>query len=514
VNQSDVVLGIDLGTTYSVIAFVDDSGKPQIIRNRDGNSSTPSVVLFEGENIVIGANAKDQSMLSAENVVQFVKRQMGDPDYHFVAPDGRKYPAEAISALILKYLKEDAEAVLGHECRYAVITVPAYFNDTQRKATQDAASIAGITALRIINEPTAAALAYGVGGSGNTENILIYDLGGGTFDITIMQVTSDELDVKTTHGDKKLGGKDWDDALIEYVTGEISKQGGRIPVSDLNTLQELRERCEKAKLQLSSREKTSVAIAVSGRRFSVDITREKFEELTEVLVRRTLMLTEGCLDTAELTWNDIDKVLLVGGSSRLPAVARYLHEVSGKVPSKELDPDLVVAMGAALMGAKTPIPKAGGESQMPAVASKMPEFSVRDICSHSLGTVVHNDNIPLNSIILPKDTKVPCSAFEDFQTASDNQTRIHIQVTQGEDESLDYVQIIGETTVEIPPYPSGAPVRITYSYDVDGIIRVRVMDLTPDNPVDLGEFAIDRSSNLGDDELSALKRRIDSLLTE
>jgi molecular chaperone DnaK len=514
-SQSDVVLGIDLGTTYSVVAFVDDSGKPQIIRNRDGNSSTPSVVLFESENIVIGANAKDQSMLSAESVVQFVKRNMGNPDYRFTAPDGRQYPAEAISALILKYLKEDAEAVLGHECRYAVITVPAYFNDAQRKATQDAASIAGLNALRIINEPTAAALAYGVGGSGRTENVLIYDLGGGTFDVTIMQVKSDELDVKTTDGDKELGGKDWDDALIEYVRDEIRKQGGKISDGDLNTLQELRERCEKAKLQLSAREKTTVAIAVSGRRFSVDITREKFETLTEVLVNRTLTLTEGCLSAADFGWSDIDKILLVGGSSRLPAVVRNMQTASGKTPSRELDPDLVVAMGAAILGAKTPIPTSGGRTALPSAASKMPAFSVSDICSHSLGTVVHDeDDNPINSIILPKDTKIPCSVAKDFQTASDNQTKLRVQVTQGEDESLDYVQIIGETTVKIPPYPRGAPVRIEYAYDVDGIIRVRVKDLTPDKPLDLGEFAIDRSANLGDDELSALKRRIDSLLTE
>ena len=514
-SPSDVVLGIDLGTTYSVVAYVDETGKPQVIRNRDGSNTTPSVVLFEGDNIVIGVNAKDQSMLNAENVIQFVKRNMGDPDYRFVAPDGRSYPAEAISALVLKHLKEDAEAALGHPCQFAVVTVPAYFNDAQRMATQDAARIAGLNPLRIINEPTAAALAYGVGGNGQEGNVLIYDLGGGTFDVTIMRVKSDQLDVITTDGDKELGGKDWDDALIDYVKDEISKQGGRISGDDINTLQELRERCEKAKIQLSSREKATVALAASGKRFSIEIARDKFEALTEVLVNRTITLSEGCLDVAGLTWSDLDKILLVGGSSRLPAVSRNIHRVSGRAPSKELDPDLVVAMGAAILGAKTPMPSNTGESRLPDAADKLPIFSISDICSHSLGTVVSDDDDkPINSIILPKDTKIPCSVFKDFQTSSENQTKLRVQVTQGEDESLDYVQIIGETTVTIPPYPRNAPVRIEYAYDVDGIIRVRVKDLTPSPAVDLGDFAIDRSSNLAEDELTALMRRLDAIVTE
>lgn len=513
--QSDVVLGIDLGTTFSVVSYVDDTGKPQIIRSRDGGNTTASVVLFEGNNIVVGANAKDQSMLDAENVIQFVKRNMGDPDYKFTAPDGFEYRAEAISALILKQLKEDAEAVLGHPCKFAVITVPAYFNDAQRKATQDAASLAGLVALRIINEPTAAALAYGIGGSRSSEHVLVYDLGGGTFDVTIMCVSNDELDVRTTDGDKALGGKDWDDALIEYVRDEVKKQGVKIPDGDFNTLQELRESCEKAKLQLSTREKTKIALSVSGKRFGIDVTREKFEELTEILIHRTIALSEGCLDVAELTWAEIDKILLVGGSSRMPAVSRHIERVSGKSPSRELDPDLIVAMGAAILGAKTPIPLSTGGTELPSAASKLPDYAVCDICSHSLGTVVcDDDGEDINSIILSKDTKIPCIVSKEFCTGSDNQTQIRVQVTQGEDESLDYVQVIGEATVKIPAYPKGAPIRIQYSYDIDGIIRVRVIDLSPSSPMDLGDFEIDRSANLGDDELSALKRRIDALVAD
>ncbi len=512
-SSDNIVLGIDLGTTFSVVAYVDESGKPQVIKNRDGDTTTPSVVLFEGGGVVVGSSAKDQSIVNAAAVVQFVKRHMGDSSFRYQAPEGKQYRAEEISALILRNLKEDAEAALGRECRFVVVTVPAYFDDSQRKATQDAAKIAGLEAIRIINEPTAAALAYGIEGVGRPEHVLVYDLGGGTFDVTILRVASGELDAITTAGDRELGGKDWDDALIDRVWKELVARGARGIESDPNLIQEIREKCEKAKIQLSSREKTTVPIAVDGKRFSIEVLRQDFEQDTEMLLQRTLALAEGCLESAGLTWSSIDKVLLVGGSSRLPRVAEELERVSGKRPSRELDPDLVVACGAAVLGAKTLVPAVGGP-KLPVAALAMPDMDVRDICSHSMGTVADDDEgVERNFVIIPKDTRLPCVFSKDFFTMHERQTAVRVRITQGEGEDLEYVKDIGEAELVIPPYPQGAPIRIQLSYDVDAIIRVRVIDLTPTPPCDLGEFSISRSSNIADSELDALKKRISSLVT-
>lgn len=513
-SADNIVLGIDLGTTFSVVAYVDEGGKPKVIKNRDGDTTTPSVVLFEGGGVVVGASAKDQSIVNAAAVVQFVKRHMGDPSYTFQSLEGKQYRAEEISALILRSLKEDAEAALGRECRYAVVTVPAYFDDSQRKATQDAAKIAGLEAIRIINEPTAAALAYGIEGVDQPEHVLIYDLGGGTFDVTILRVANGELDAITTAGDRELGGKDWDDALIARVRGELDRQGARGVESDSNLVQEIREKCEKAKIQLSSREKATVPIATDGKRFNIEVLRQDFEEDTEMLLQRTLALAEGCLEAAGMTWASIDKVLLVGGSSRLPRVAEEIERVSGKRPSRELDPDLVVAYGAAVLGAKIPVPTVDGAKHSVA-ALAMPDMEVRDICSHSMGTVADDDQgVERNFIIIPKDTKLPCVFSKDFFTMHERQTAVRVRITQGEGEDLEYVKDVGEAELVIPPYPRGAPIRVQLSYDVDAIIRVRVIDLTPSPPRDLGEFSISRSSNIADDELDVLKHRIAGLVTK
>jgi len=510
-----IVLGIDLGTTYSVVSYVDNSGNVQIIRNRDGGQCTPSVVLFDGGATVVGVNAKEQSILNAGNVAQFVKHHMGDPNFRFKTTDGKSYRPEEVSAMILKYLKEDAEAALGRSCEYAVVTVPAYFNDARRKATQDAATLAGLNAIRIINEPTAAALAYSIAGLERPETILVYDLGGGTFDVTIMEASKGELIVKTTDGDNALGGVLWDNALMDHVRAELAKQGGRISDSDKDTLQVLRTNCEKAKIQLSAREKTKVTLTVGGRPYGVEVTRGTFENITRDLVNRTIALTENCLDNAGLTWGTIDKILLVGGSSRLPVVAKELQQLSGKQPSKELDPDLVVSMGAAILGAKTPIPDSTGRELVPLAAQALPAFTITDVCSHSLGTLANNeDGEERNSIILQRDSQLPAKAFSEFSTAVNNQTHLRIRITQGEDEDPQYVQVVGESTISIPAYPKGAPIMIVLGYDVDQIIRVRVTDLTPNPPLDLGEFSIDRTANLAEDEIEALKRRISGISLE
>lgn len=507
-------IGIDLGTTYSVIAHVDDSGRPRVIKNRDGFDTTPSVVLFDDHSTVVGINAKDQSMISPDRTVQFIKRQMGNPSYKFIGPDDREYGPEAISALILRRLKEDAEAALGHPVRHVVITVPAYFNDAQRKATQDAGAIAGLEVLRVINEPTAAALAYGIDGNNGNQTILIYDLGGGTFDVTIMRVSPASLDVIASSGNKNLGGFDWDNKLINHVREEVIAQGATDPLEDDGLAQELREKCEKAKIQLSSREKVTVPLAVGGKRLGVEVSRSVFQTLTRGLILQTTALVEETLEEAGLGWNDIDKVLLVGGSSRMPAVSEELQKLTGKTPSKELDPDLVVAMGAALQAAMLPAPdidaSVGGQV-MPVVA---PRVSISDVCSHSLGVVIEDGGKPSNSIIIPRNTSIPCQIDQEYVTASDNQTQLRVEVTQGEDTDLDYVQIIGSTTLKIPPHPKESPIRVRLSYDVDSVIEVRVFDLADGGEVDLGKFVINRSANLVQDQVDALTRQISALLVD
>lgn len=508
-------VGIDLGTTFSVVAYVDDTGQPRVIKNRDGFETTPSVVLFEDHTTVVGINAKDQAVLSPDRTVQFVKRQMGNPEYAYYAPDGTQYGAEAISALILRRLKEDAETALGHPVQHAVITVPAYFNDAQRKSTQDAGAIAGLNVMLVINEPTAAALAYGCDGHHGTQTILIYDLGGGTFDVTVMKVSPGNLQVVSTSGNKNLGGFDWDNELINHVRQQVIGQGGIDPVNDDGLMQELREKCEKAKIALSGREKVTIPLHFGAKPMGVEISRATFEDITRGLILQTTALVEQALDDANLAWDAVDKILLVGGSSRMPAVSAEMLKLTGKAPSKELDADLVVAMGAALQAAILPQPVGASYPASPSTSVPVPAFNIADVCSHSLGVVVSGDDEKLyNSIIVHKNSRIPCIADNEYSTVSDNQTEIELQVTQGEDANLDYVQIVGKTTLAIPPHPKGSPIRVRLSYDANGVIEVRMFDLAVAPPTDLGTFVINRTANLGVDEVDALAKRLSSLLID
>lgn len=506
------VVGIDLGTTFSAVAHVNQHGKAEIIQNRDGEWITPSVVLFDGGLKIVGTQAKNQSVISPDNVAQFIKRQMGDPDYIFVTDSGDEFRPEEISALILKRLKEDAESVLGEAVNYAVITVPAYFNDAQRKATQDAGEIAGFQVLRIINEPTAAALAYGLDKQNKEETVLVYDLGGGTFDVTAMRISPGKLDVISTHGDRNLGGFDWDNRICEYVADEIKYQGGPDIFDDLMLTQELREKSEKAKIQLSSRDKAKIIMSAEGKHYSIELTLDKFQELTEDLIDRTAEIAGDAMSSAALQWCDIDKILLVGGSTRMKAVPSLIERISGKKPSSELHPDQVVAIGAALQATMLDIPSSSG-SIVPEGRQHLTSVQISDVCSHSLGVLVKNDANRLeNSIIIKRDTALPCVCSEDYCTVSDNQSEIELKVTQGEHLDPDCVTIIGTVTLKIPPYPKGASIRVNLAYDVDGLIRVTVDDLSMGKS--LGEFTIDRRANLADDEIAAMKNKIASLLVD
>jgi molecular chaperone DnaK len=498
------VVGIDLGTTFSAIAFVNQHGKPDIISNREGERITPSVVLFDGDMPIVGSIAKRSAVATPLNVVQFVKRQMGEPSWKFRTETGEVYKPEEISAIIIKRLKEDAEVALGESIKDAVITVPAYFNDAQRKSTQDAGLIAGLNVLRIINEPTAAALAYGIEKIKERQNILVYDLGGGTFDVTIMRLGDGGIEVLATGGDKNLGGFDWDNVIMEYLNEEFKKLGG-LDLFDNPTLeQDLRDKAEIAKKTLSSRDKTSIFLSAGGKNSSIALTLSQFENMTESLLKRTGSIMEFVLEDAGLQWKEIDKILLVGGSTRMKAVPALIEKVTGKKPSLEVHPDEVVALGAALQGTLLQIQE--GKSDL-VERESFPLVEIRDVNSHSMGVAALNEYGQLkNSIVLRKDTHIPCKVSDIFNTVVDNQTELHVQVTEGEDIELEYVAIVGETTMKIPPYPKGAPIEVFFEYDPNGIIHVTVFDLTANKS--LGEMHIERKSNLKDDEVEAMKQKL------
>jgi molecular chaperone DnaK len=494
------VVGIDLGTTYSAIAVVNNHGRSEILSNREGDRITPSVILFEGGVPIIGNMAKRAAIANPLNFVQFVKRQMGNSSWKFRTEEDEEFTPEELSALIIKRLKEDAEIMLDEKITDAVITVPAYFDDAQRKSTQDAGKIAGLNVLRIINEPTAAALSYGIDKVNEKQTVLVYDLGGGTFDVTIMQVDKNKINVIATGGDKNLGGFDWDNALMVHLNEEFVNQGGPDLFDDPSLEQDLRDKSEIAKKTLSTpgMEKTKVFLSAGGLNAQINLTLSDFESLTESLLSRTERIMMFVLEDAKLEWKDIDKILLVGGSTRMKAVSSLVNEVTGKKPSMEVHPDEVVAMGAALQGALLEI--ADGKSDL--VEKKdFPLVEIKDVCSHSLGVVsIDERGEDINSIVLRKDTQLPCKVSDIFSTVIDNQTKLKVQVTQGEDTDVNYITIIGESLMTIPPYPKGSPIEVFFEYDNDGLIHVSVFDLTAQKS--LGEMKIGRKANLSEEEIT------------
>lgn len=530
------VVGIDLGTTYCAVAVADRAGRPSIVRNREGENITPSVVMFQGDTVVVGSQAKRSAATAPDHVVQFVKRYMGEPDPVYYAENGTPYRPEEISALLLKRLKEDAELMLGESVEQAVITVPAYFDDARRKATQDAGKLAGLDVLRIVDEPTAAALAYGVAQSEVQEadgeagaeigTVLVYDLGGGTFDVTVMDVADGEYDVVATDGDRNLGGFDWDGALMNYLNGAFMASGGPDLNEDSALQAELRDKAEIAKRTLSHAPQSVVVLSSGSRHEQIRVTREKFEELTADLLDRTRIITEGVLSEASLTWSDIDRVLLVGGSTRMPMVPELITRLSGKDPERGINQDEVVALGAALIALDAAVRQETAQDRRKYVGSgahvdsspgdglarltKGRVKSIRDVTSQSLGMVAVRDAERLddehNSVIIPHNTTVPAKKSDTFHTVTEQQTQLRVRVTEGNDEDLDYVRIVGQSTIAIPPYPKGAPFEVTYSYDVDGIIHVEVRDGTTHQA--LGEFELERPDNLDSVELEQATDRV------
>ncbi len=464
-------VGIDLGTTYSAIAAVNKHGVPEILANAEGDRITPSVILFDGDDIVVGNYAKQAAVAYPDQVVDFVKRFMGDPDYGF-AYRNDVYTPEKLSSFILAKLKHDAEARLGHPIEEAVITVPAYFGDQQRRATLKAGELAGLKVLKLINEPTAAAFAYGLANTGQDMRVLVFDLGGGTFDVTYASIEGKDINVVATTGDHQLGGKDWDEKLIEYISQRFQEKHGVDPLEDVAAYHDLRQKCVSAKLSLSRRPKVNLFFDFNGAVLREEITRELFEELTSPLLSRCGALTADVLNDANITGDDVDVVLLAGGSTRMPMVRELIQTMFSKAAATDINPDECIALGAALTAALESA-KLSGEA--PPV-----DIRTHDVTSHSLGMVVFKDGALKNSQIIRRNTRIPCERTrDDYVTTHDNQSTMDLWLVQGESEqplecnALGHFEFFG-----LPARPAGdTRLAVTFRYNENGIVEVECVDL-------------------------------------
>jgi molecular chaperone DnaK len=461
------VIGIDLGTTNSVVSVI-EGGEPTVITNPEGSRITPSVVGFtkDGQRLV-GQLAKRQAVSNPDRTISSIKRHMGEN--YKVSIDGKDYTPQEISAMVLQKLKADAEAYLGETVKQAVITVPAYFNDAQRQATKDAGTIAGLEVLRIINEPTAAALAYGLD-KDNDETILVFDLGGGTFDVSILELDEHTFEVKATSGDTHLGGDDFDKKVMDWMVSEFKKQNGIDLSVDKMSAQRLIEAAEKAKIELSSMTSTNInlpfitADATGPKHLDLTLTRAKFDDLTRDLVERTMGPTRNAMKDAGLTGKDIDKIILVGGSSRIPAVQNAIREILGKEPSKGINPDECVSIGAAIQGGVL-----AGEF------GKGNEILLLDVTPLSLGIETLGG---VCTKIIERNTTIPTQKSQVFSTAADGQTSVEIHVLQGEREMAAGNKTLGRFVLsDIPPAPRGIPqIEVTFDIDRNGIVNVSAKD--------------------------------------
>ena len=494
-NTDGVVLGIDLGTTFSAMSIVDRFGKPTILANAEGHSTTASVIHFyDRDACVVGDEAVKMVVVDPTNVVRFIKRAMGEPDFTLEF-FGRSYTPQELSAIILKKLKEDAEELLGKPVNDAVITVPAYFNSAQRGATAEAGAIAGLNVLSIINEPTAAAIAYGIERLGGERSILVFDLGGGTFDVTLMRIKGVSFRTIASDGNAELGGKDWDDRLLNYVAEKFADEFGLDPRDDPQPYQELYERCLSAKFSLSSRPRSIVRVNYRGHRMVVEVTRELFEEITADLVEQCAETCGIVLDRSGVSWDDLDEVLLVGGSTRMPMIRAMLDRLAGRrVARATVNPDECVALGAALAGVlrhrpdhpallahRQELARRARSPEAPAgpPVGYLPPAKITDATSHALGIVVLDRSMQERVVtLIPTATAVPCEKSGRFAYAYDNMTAVRVEVTEGEGKSRDEVKVIGQVVLEdLPPRPKGTPIQVVYRYGVNQILEIDIVDL-------------------------------------
>jgi molecular chaperone DnaK len=522
-NDYGIILGIDLGTTFSAMACVDRHGKPVIIPNSEGQPTTPSVLHFyDRDSVVVGEEAVKMVVVDSPNVVRFIKRAMGEPNYTLDF-FGRSYTPQELSAIILRKLKKDAEEALGHPVTDAVITVPAYFNGPQRGATTEAGQLAGFNVLSIVNEPTAAAISYGIDRVGGNRNLLVFDLGGGTFDVTVMEIRGTTLRTIATDGNAELGGKDWDDRLLNHVAEQFSTRFGIDPRDEPQSYQELYERCLHAKIALSTKPRAAIPVNFRGHRTVVPIAREEFESVTQDLVEQCADTCAIVLERAKMRWNDIDDVLLAGGSTRMPMVQAMLRRLSNKLPVAGVNPDECVALGASLAAVfrhqprhpaiqayrqaaqrkrapdtpteNTPYPGPGAPARTPSPSAAppvatnanpadgerrgLPGVRISDVASHPLGIVVLDASMRERIVtLIPEFTPLPCEKRGRFAYAYDGMTAVRVEVTEGRGETRDEVTIIGEVILDnLPPRPRGTPIEVIYRYTVNQILEIDVTDV-------------------------------------
>jgi molecular chaperone DnaK len=479
-------VGIDLGTTFSAVAHIDAYGKPQIIPNAESERITPSVVLFDGSNAIVGTVAKNNSVAEPEKIVDFVKREVGKSKQQFHREfNGTKYSAEELSALILKKLKSDAEKYLKMPVTDAVITVPAYFNDAERTSTITAGRLAGLNVLQIINEPTSAALAYGLDKLDEDQTVFVFDLGGGTFDVTVMRIVNHRLEMVATNGDHRLGGKDWDDILVNHVAEEFDKVHGENPLLDLQSYQDLQSRALAAKIQLSSRDRTTIVHSHNGKSIKLEITRQQFESMTKHLVEKCKAICEIVMREAQMQWSQINKILLVGGMTRMPMVRNMISQLSSVPLAEDVNPDEAVAVGAAIQAVLSLLQEEDTTGQQMLPAETRQQFStreggliqVRNITSHTLGVVLW-DETNLEEYVFPmikKMTPMPAVAKNSFGTATANMQRAIVRIVEGESTLPQECTPLGICDVELPPFlPKGSPVELTYEYNNNQVLEVSV----------------------------------------
>lgn len=501
-------VGIDLGTTLSSVAQVNEHGEPAVLPNAEGDLRTPSVVFFGKDVVLVGRDAIREALGSPDRAVFNVKRSMGDPNFRF-SVDGEDYTPETISSLILRKVVQDAAQHIGPVER-AVITVPAYFDDTRRKATEDAGVIAGLQVMDIINEPTAAALAYGFSSKDNDGVFLIYDLGGGTFDVTVIEKNGNQLITLATDGDVQLGGKDWDERLVNYIADQFQKEFHEDPREDRTVMAYLRLTAEEAKKALSRRQSTRVPVSYRGHWGNYEVKRDQFESLTADLLAMTQLTTELVLEEAGVTWASVRRVVPTGGSTRMPMVMRMLEQLSRKPVETPIPVDDAVALGASIHAAILEFHDQDRVVEYSAeTAAKLGRIQTSDVAAHALGLVV-KDHITLeyrNDVIIKKNSRLPASETKTYQTAYADQTAIMLQVVQGDAPDPAACITLGSFRVTGLPTgrPPGAPVRVTFSYDTKGRVHVTALDVESGRTM---TTEITRSGGLDEARVTAEAKRL------